>query len=92
MYEHNCRQAAQMPSMFDAPFASCPRVLVVTLLLEHLYSTAGIVNITRRQRRETRRTPFRPSKLTENASRCVLRSNGVIAIRCFGGTCIMVIK
>ena len=37
-------------------------------------------------------TPFKPSKLTVNASSCVLRSNWAILILCFGGTSIIFVR
>ena len=44
----------------------------------------------RKDRRE--RTPFKPSRLTVNASSCVLRSNCAIFILCFGGTSITFVR
>ena len=44
----------------------------------------------RKDRRE--RTPFNPSRLTVNASSCVLRSKCAIFILCFGGTSITFVR
>jgi hypothetical protein len=38
------------------------------------------------------RTPFKPSKLTVNASSCVLGSKCAILILCFGGTSITFVR
>ena len=38
------------------------------------------------------RTPFKPSRLTVNASSCVLRSKCAILILCFGGTSITLVR
>lgn len=40
----------------------------------------------------TRLTPFKPSRPTEKASLWVVESNGIMLMRCFGGTCIMVVR
>lgn len=46
----------------------------------------------RRRDSDDGRTPLRPSNETENASRCVRKSNGAIVMRCLGGTWMMSVK
>ena len=86
------RQGRNSGSGKDVPFSSGLLLLVKIPQQEHEYST-GIKRYVRDWVwlvAEESRTPFRPSKLIENAACCVCELNGSILVFCFGGTIIRV--